>query len=124
MPRKTTSKFARVEFQPRLRILRRQDIALGPGKADLLEAIHRRGSIVLAAQAMGLSYMRAWMLVKTMQGCFRQPLIQVTRGGPTGGGATLTPFGEEALRLYRNLERRAVRAAGGDWRRLQAMLRR
>ncbi|MGH8717510.1 MAG: winged helix-turn-helix domain-containing protein, partial [Burkholderiales bacterium] len=37
--------------------------AMGPGKADLLEAIERHGSISAAAREMGMSYRRAWMLV-------------------------------------------------------------
>ena len=121
--RRKTSKSLPAQLQPRWRVVVGRDIALGPGKAELLEEIQRTGSIQLAAQAMGLSYMRAWMLVKTMQGCFRKPLIRVTRGGRKGGGAILTPFGEQALRRYRDLERRALRAAGPDWRPLRAMLR-
>lgn len=37
--------------------------ALGPGKADLLDAIAREGSISAAGRALGMSYRRAWLLV-------------------------------------------------------------
>ena len=47
------------------------EIAMGPGKADLLEAIAREGSISAAGRALGMSYRRAWMLVDAMNGCFR-----------------------------------------------------
>lgn len=47
--------------------------ALGPGKADLLDAIARTGSISKAAKAMGMSYSRAWTLVDTRaMGCTRR----------------------------------------------------
>lgn len=36
---------------------------MGPGKADLLEAVARTGSISAAGREMGLSYRRAWLLV-------------------------------------------------------------
>ena len=42
-----------------------EEIAMGPGKADLLEAIDRAGSISAAARSIGMSYRRAWMLVAT-----------------------------------------------------------
>src|ERR1039458_6594506 len=48
---------------PRFRILRGGDIALGPGKVELLALIGQTGSINKAARRMGMSYMRAWSLV-------------------------------------------------------------
>ena len=50
------------------------EIAMGPGKADLLEAIAREGSISGAGRALGMSYRRTWMLVDVMNRCWRQPL--------------------------------------------------
>src|SRR5258706_6060554 len=70
----------RVHFLTRLRVMLDDSIALGPGKADLLEAIRGSGSIVAAASSLGMSYMRAWKLVRTMNGCFASPLVVATRG--------------------------------------------
>lgn len=53
-----------------IRILLEQNIAFGPGKADLLEAIEKTGSISQAAKSMNMSYRRAWQLVDTMNQCF------------------------------------------------------
>ena len=39
------------------------EIAMGPGKAALLEAIARTGSISAAGRDLGMSYRRAWLLV-------------------------------------------------------------
>jgi molybdate transport system regulatory protein len=80
---------------------------MGPGKADLLQAILEEGSITRAAKRMGMSYRRAWLLVDTMNQSFRQPLVEAARGGPGGGGARLTEFGHEALSRYRGMEAKA-----------------
>ena len=92
---------------PRLRVLMGSSIAMGPGKADLLQAIADQGSITRAARHMGMSYRRAWLLVETMNLCFRAPLVEASRGGAGGGGARLTPLGCEALARYRDMEARA-----------------
>jgi molybdate transport system regulatory protein len=110
-------------FQPRLRILLGREIALGPGKAELLRGIDRRGSIALAAQDLGLSYMRAWTMLKTMKNCFRRPLVQVVRGGKKGGGARLTAEGKNILRLYDKMETQSHRATHASWQNLRRHLR-
>ena len=93
--------------EPRLRVLMGSSIAMGPGKADLLQAIADAGSITRAARRMGMSYRRAWLLVETMNLCFRAPLVEASRGGAGGGGARLTPLGREALARYRDMEAKA-----------------
>ena len=77
-------------LEPRLRILLGSAIAIGPGKAALLEAIGDTGSIAAAGRRMGMSYRHAWLLAKTMNACFRGPLVEATKGGVGGGGAHLT----------------------------------
>jgi molybdate transport system regulatory protein len=91
----------------RVRILLGPEIAMGPGKADLLEAIQRVGSISGAGRELGMSYRRAWQLVSTMNTCFREPLVETSKGGSEGGGATLTPLGEAVLASYQKLLARA-----------------
>lgn len=94
-------------FSLKLRIFVDQDIAIGPGKAELLEAIQQHGSIAAAARAMGMSYRRAWQLVETMNNCFVSPLVLSLKGGSGGGGAQVTPLGKEVLSAYRALEKKA-----------------
>jgi len=79
------------------------EIAMGPGKADLLEAIAREGSISGAGRAMGMSYRRAWLLVDVMNRCFREPLVAAHPGGGKNAGAQLTSAGQAALAAYRGL---------------------
>jgi len=88
----------------RLRIVLEPDIAIGPGKADLLEGIRQTGSIAGAGRAMGMSYKRAWYLVETMNRCFKSPLVEASKGGRAGGGARLTQLGQEVLERYRRME--------------------
>jgi molybdate transport system regulatory protein len=104
-------------------VLRGSAIALGPGKADLLDAIRRRGGLRSAAAELSMSYMRAWKLVRTMNASFRDPLVELSRGGATGGGARLTAAGREVLALYRRIERAGVSAAAAPWKRLRSRLR-
>ena len=93
---------------PRLRILLGRAIAIGPGKAELLRLIEEMGSISAAAREMGMSYRRAWTLVETMNGAFREPVVAAAIGGRGGGGAQVTDFGREALNRYRAMEEKAV----------------
>jgi molybdate transport system regulatory protein len=93
--------------RPRVRILIGSATALGPGKVDLLEAIADSGSISAAARAMGMSYRRAWLLVDTMNRCFKENLVTTATGGRGGGGARITDVGMEVLRRYREMEAKA-----------------
>lgn len=77
--------------------------AMGPGKADLLEAIIETGSISSAAKRMRMSYRRAWELVDTMNQCFKAPLVLTSVGGNHGGGASVTEMGHTILRVYRTM---------------------
>jgi molybdate transport system regulatory protein len=107
---------------PRWRVLRSRDVLLGPGKADLLEAIGRTGSLRLAARSLGMSYMRAWKLVQTMNGAYTEPLVSTARGGSAHGSASLTRTGRAVIALYREMERKSLSAASPFWRRLRKFL--
>ena len=91
-----------------LRILLGRATTMGPGKADLLDAIGETGSISAAARRMGMSYRRAWLLVDEMNRDFRAPLVAATTGGSKGGGATVTDAGLDALARYRAMEEKAA----------------
>jgi len=89
------------------------EIAMGPGKAALLEAIAREGSISAAGRALGMSYRRAWLLVDTMNRCFERPLVEAHPGGGKGAGAKLTEAGEAALAAYQALSEQVESRASG-----------
>ena len=115
-------KLATVKF--RLRITRGDDIAVGPGKIDLLAAIARTGSITSAAKELGMSYRRAWLLVDTMNRCFKSPVVEAESGGRRGGGTALTPVGADVVHRYRRIESAAAKAGAADMRALLALLAR
>ena len=121
MRKKTKSSRTR-SMLPRFRILRGDDIALGPGKVELLALIGQTGSINRAARRMGMSYMRAWSLVRTINRCFKQPLVLVSRGGKGGGGAELTETGAEVVALYQQMEQAGLRATAAPWKILRRLL--
>ncbi|MCK9385442.1 MAG: LysR family transcriptional regulator [Nevskia sp.] len=107
----------------RLRLLADEQIAMGPGKASLLEAIHRTGSISAAAKALNMSYRRAWLLVETMNACFESPLVAASKGGSGGGGTTVTPTGQQVLAAYRKLEHDIAALVEQQRDQLQTLLR-
>jgi molybdate transport system regulatory protein len=108
--------------QFRIRVIFGPGGMMGPGKAELLERIAETGSIAAAGRAMGMSYKRAWQLVERMNAMFRDPLVQSTRGGKTGGGAVVTDAGRRVLSAYRGLEAAARDAGAAHVETLQAML--
>ncbi|TBW51865.1 LysR family transcriptional regulator [Marinobacter halodurans] len=89
-----------------LRLVSGKDVVIGPGKADLLDAIGRTGSISSATREMGLSYKKAWQLINTMNEHFAAPVIATVSGGSQRGGAELTDFGHRVLEQYRALQTR------------------
>ena len=106
----------------RLRIYRDEGIAIGPGKIALVEAIAETGSISAAARHLGMSYRRAWLLVDELNRALRKPAVVGAAGGKHGGGATLTPLGEELVKRYRSIEDTSRLAAAADLEVLTRML--
>src|SRR4029077_17862741 len=107
---------------PRLRVYHGDQIALGPGKVALLQAIDEAGTLAEAARRLGMSYMRAWKLLQTMNACFKEPLVDRSRSGSAPGDATLTPTGRAVLTLYRRMERETAQAIEDAWKELQELL--
>jgi molybdate transport system regulatory protein len=96
---------------------------MGPGKAELLEAIGREGSISAAGRAMGMSYRKCRVLVDRMNRTFAQALVETRFNGASGQGARLTPLGREVLGGFRDLERRVRQAAAESEARLFLLAR-
>jgi len=107
----------------KLRVMFGAEIAIGPGKADLLEAIAATGSISGAAKRLGISYRRTWLLVDTMNRCFRESVVSSATGGMGGGGAEVTDFGRRVLASYRAMQSRVDRALDPELERFSELLR-
>ena len=90
------------------------DAAFGPGKARLLELVDETGSIRRAAANMGMSYRRAWLLLRDIESAIGTPAVQSRTGGANGGGTSLSAQGRAVLERYRRIEQRAARSVAAD----------
>ena len=94
--------------KPRLklhvRILAEEQIAFGPGKAELLEAIQRT-------------------LVDTMNQCFHSHLVETQTGGTHGGGAVVTEFGQMILKKFRAMEQHALQTLESEFQDISRYLK-
>jgi molybdate transport system regulatory protein len=107
----------------KLQVLCGNAIAMGPGKAALLEHILQSGSISGAARDMGMSYRRAWQLVDVMNRCWRERLVE-TMPGRASGGACVTELGVAILQHYRAMQIGLEgSAAKNGWDELSAAIR-
>ena len=96
---------------------------IGPGKIALLEAIRATGSISAAARSLDMSYRRAWLLVEEINQALREPAVAAETGGRRGGGAVVTPAGEQLVGLYRTIESRARTGASDEFRAIGKLVR-
>ncbi|HSG33300.1 MAG TPA: LysR family transcriptional regulator [Sphingomonadaceae bacterium] len=97
----------------KLQLMHGGEIAMGPGKAELLDRIEETGSISAAARAMGMSYRRAWLLVDAMNRCFAEPLVETRPGGGKQAGAQVTEAGKRVREAYGALVEMAEQSAHG-----------
>lgn len=77
----------------------------GPGVAQLLEKINENNSIRKASFEIGMSYSKAWTIIKRAERNLGFKLLSSKAGGIDGGGATLTKEAEKLLYDYRKFER-------------------
>ena len=85
----------------RFRVQLKHAVAIGSGKAEVLQAIAETGSITEAGRRLDMGYQRVWSLVRAMNGDFIEPLKLTQRGGAAGGGAGLTESGTRVLSVCR-----------------------
>jgi molybdate transport system regulatory protein len=113
----------RASLSVRIRVLHGEDNAFGPGKADLLESLMETGSLNRSASGMKMSYVKALSLVHAMNDLFREPLVELSRGGVQGGGTQVTDFGRKVLAEYRALCEAGEKAMAPSWRKLRKRLK-
>jgi molybdate transport system regulatory protein len=91
-------------------------------KAALLESVAKNGSITEAAEKMETSYMRAWSLIKTMNGCFKSPLVMVKpRKNPAAEPARAQPE-KQRWPFYRKMETDSSKATEISCRKFRNLL--
>jgi len=76
------------------------EVVVGNGKVGLLKMVSDLGSIQKAAEKMGMSYRHAWGMIQKIEKRSGFKLVETQVGGKEGGGARLTPQGNELLNQY------------------------
>jgi molybdate transport system regulatory protein len=89
-----------LQIKGRLWIERNGETFLSWGRVVLLERIRDTGSIAAAARSLEMAYSHAWSLVETMNRLAGKELVTRSSGGSRGGGARLTPEGEDAVARF------------------------
>jgi molybdate transport system regulatory protein len=81
--------------------------AIDPERLDFLRELDQSGSISAAGRELGISYRTAWMWVQAINRAWGRPLVRQIHGGHGGGGTSLTPEGQAAVRFATELEKRS-----------------
>jgi len=81
----------------------------GDGPLAVLEAVERRGSLRRAAMEMGMSYNKAWHLVRKLETALGVRVLESHPGGEGGGGSEVTADARELMNRYRRFRAEAVR---------------
>jgi len=76
------------------------EVILSSAREQLLKEIEKEGSINKAAKKLGMSYKKAWLLIKNMEDRLGFPILEKRRGGKEGGGSKLTAEGKKLLENY------------------------
>jgi len=88
----------------------------GDGRARLLKAIHRTGSIKAGADALGMAYRHAWGHVAHIEKRLGMKVVERHTGGARGGGSRLTQDGRRLLRAYKTFRKTLDREMRKMWR--------
>ncbi len=93
-------------MRPRINLWIEKDgeVVMSEWRASLLEAIAETGSISSAASQLKVPYHRAWDKIHEMEDGLGVKLIETQAGGAGGGGAHLTPEGQEYLKKFRRFQ--------------------
>ncbi|MGC8861194.1 MAG: winged helix-turn-helix domain-containing protein [Armatimonadota bacterium] len=90
----------------------------GSGLAALLAGIGRLGSLSKAARSSGISYRKAWNLVKEAETALGRRLVEPRVGGTHGGGCVLSCDGRRLLNAFETLNREVAAYADGRFEQL------
>lgn len=89
----------------------------GEGPYRLLKLIAKEGSIHKAALSMGLSYKKAWLILKNLEEKMGFPFLEKRIGGESGGGSSLTEEAKRFLSTYEAFKEEADRTLKEIFRR-------
>ena len=79
--------------------------AFGEGPYRLLRNVERTGSLWKASAEMGMSYSKAWRLMRHVEKRLNFPLLERHTGGASGGGSLITPKARDLLYRYEKFQK-------------------
>jgi len=79
---------------------------LGNGRIELLDIVHRTGSIKKAAKELKMSYRKAWSLLESMNNQAGEAYLIKSSGGSGGGGSQVTAAGLKAIKNFKKLDQK------------------
>lgn len=74
--------------------------AFGDGPYELLKRVKNTNSLHQAAFQMGMSYSKAWRLIRTLEERLGFALLERKTGGLSGGGSKVTPEARSLMKQY------------------------
>ena len=74
--------------------------AFGEGPYELLKRVEKSNSLHEAAHQMGMSYSKAWGLIRTLEDRLGFVLLERKAGGISGGGSQLTCEARNLMKHY------------------------
>jgi molybdate transport system regulatory protein len=72
----------------------------GDGPYELLQRVKKTGSLNQAANQMGMSYSKAWRLIRTLEERLGFTLLQRKVGGDSGGGSHVSAIAMDLMSHY------------------------
>jgi molybdate transport system regulatory protein len=84
--------------------------AFGEGPYRLLKGIEKTGSLRQAAAEQGISYRKAWCILRDAESRLGFSLLERRTGGASGGGSVLTPSGKSFIERYKQFRGEAGEA--------------
>jgi molybdate transport system regulatory protein len=82
---------------------------MGPNYLRFLAAVSKTGTIRAGGQAVGWSYRTCLNRLRRMEQVLGAPVLATTRGGRTGGGASLTPEARRLVKVFTRWQREVER---------------
>jgi molybdate transport system regulatory protein len=97
-------------------ICKNNEKAFGQGPCELLKQVEKMNSLHQAAHQMGMSYNKAWGLIRLIEKRLGFLLLDKQVGGKSGGGSRVTLRAKDFIERYERFEMDAMRAVEKAYR--------
>ncbi len=89
-----------MDYRFRFWLIKNDKKVFGEGPLNLLKKVDELGSLRQAAFAMGMSYSKAWKVMKQIEKELQMKLLERKIGGKAGGGSTITSEAKDFICRY------------------------